>query len=55
MFDFQVTRKAPTQSSIMEIIANAEVLAAGFTQVDVNGQTVDVTMPLITQFSLTAI
>ncbi|CAH8204779.1 hypothetical protein VAEKB19_3320003 [Vibrio aestuarianus] len=55
VFDFQVTRKAPTQSSIMEIIANAEVLAAGFTQVDVNGQTVDVTMPLITQFSLTAI
>ncbi|EGR0940008.1 hypothetical protein EGX57_01720 [Vibrio cholerae] len=52
VFKFEVTRKPETQSSIMEIIANAEVLAAGFTKLDVNGQTVDVTMPLITQFSL---
>ncbi|CAM2804690.1 hypothetical protein VIOR103205_03900 [Vibrio ordalii] len=52
VFNFQVIRKAPTQSSIMEIIANAEVLAAGFTQVDVDGQTMNVSMPLITQFSL---
>ncbi|HFG1898608.1 TPA: hypothetical protein ACGF2R_001274 [Vibrio cholerae] len=52
VFKFEVTRKPETQSSIMEIIAHAEVLAAGFTKLDVNGQTVDVTMPLITQFSL---
>ncbi|EGQ9844277.1 hypothetical protein ID062_10280 [Vibrio cholerae] len=52
VFKFEVTRKPETQSSIMEIIANAEVLAAGFTKLDVDGQTVDVTMPLITQFSL---
>ncbi|EJL6305163.1 hypothetical protein NMR42_001093 [Vibrio cholerae] len=52
VFKFEVTRKPETQSSIMEILANAEVLAAGFTKLDVNGQTVDVTMPLITQFSL---
>ncbi|HFG1517067.1 hypothetical protein Q5N60_12535 [Vibrio cholerae] len=52
VFKFEVTRKPETQSSIMEIIANAEVLAAGFTKLDVDGQTVDVTMPLITQFRL---
>lgn len=52
VFKFEVTRKPETQSSIMEVIANAEVLAAGFTKLDVDGQTVDVTMPLITQFSL---
>ncbi|EMG6786116.1 hypothetical protein V5I94_003307 [Vibrio cholerae] len=52
VFKFEVTRKPETQSSIMEILANAEVLAAGFTKLDVDGQTVDVTMPLITQFSL---
>ncbi|HHY0330317.1 TPA: hypothetical protein ACVU1K_000257 [Vibrio cholerae] len=52
VFKFEVTRKPETQSSIMEIIANAEVLAAGFTKLDVDGQTVDVTMPLITQFIL---
>ncbi|HDZ9266990.1 TPA: hypothetical protein RUZ06_003134 [Vibrio cholerae] len=52
VFKFEVTRKPETQSSIMEIIANAEVLAAGFTKLDVDGQTVNVTMPLITQFSL---
>ncbi len=52
VFKFEVTRKPETQSSIMEIIANAEVLAAGFTKLDVDGNTVDVTMPLITQFSL---
>ncbi len=52
VFKFEVTRKPETQSSIMEIIANVEVLAAGFTKLDVDGQTVDVTMPLITQFSL---
>ncbi|WP_336933230.1 hypothetical protein [Vibrio cholerae] len=52
VFKFEVTRKPETQSSIMEILANAEVLAAGFTKLDVDGNTVDVTMPLITQFSL---
>ncbi|HFG1579067.1 hypothetical protein JG654_02325 [Vibrio cholerae] len=52
VFKFEVTRKPETQSSIMEILANAEVLAAGFTKLDVDGQRVDVTMPLITQFSL---
>ncbi|EKF9834644.1 hypothetical protein O1D37_002317 [Vibrio cholerae] len=52
VFKFEVTRKPETQSSIMEVLANAEVLAAGFTKLDVDGQTVDVTMPLITQFSL---
>ncbi|EGZ6880834.1 hypothetical protein DDM84_05455 [Vibrio cholerae] len=52
VFKFEVTRKPETQSSIMEILANAEILAAGFTKLDVDGQTVDVTMPLITQFSL---
>lgn len=52
VFKFHVTRKAHTQPSIMELNANAEVLAAGFTQIDVDNQTVDVSMPLITQFSL---
>ncbi|ELS8947831.1 hypothetical protein [Vibrio fluvialis] len=52
VFKFEVSRKPETQSSIMEINANAEVLAAGFTKLDIDGQTVDVTMPLITQLSL---
>ncbi|EKO3928229.1 TPA: hypothetical protein ACN99F_002864 [Vibrio metschnikovii] len=52
VFKFEVTRKPDTQSSILEIIAYAEVLAAGFTKLDINGQTVDVSLPLITQFGL---
>lgn len=52
VFNFEVTRIAQTQSSIMGISAFAEVLASGFTQVDIDGQTVDVTLPLIAQFRL---
>lgn len=50
VFDFQVTRNAAKQSSVMEVNAVADLIIQGFVSVDADGHdTVDVALPLITK------
>lgn len=55
VFDFIVSRNANKQSTTMEIVAVADVLAQGFTKMKKeDGKQIDVVLPLLTCYQFTA-